>query len=568
MRHVALDVPRLLTGEEPTNPVFPMALALGVPGAFTNRALNEWYRRVSELTPDSVWGHYARGATFHTDPSFGVIQLCCRADKASSMPEPYESLLLLEERSLKDVDVGIGVAEQMATQPAFASRALLWLWRLRFNKANQSDEARKDLRAVLEKASATSDISVLNAVRQTYGSVPNDQVAAEIESPPAFEGSIRCGIPSGIVKLLFAPANLSGVGRFDPLTGRSFELVLGRVRSLDDVTDPAERLVQLQEALKRSPTAVATRFIRERIFAAAEEAHNTKALVADGAILLRVDPGDAAVPARMALALAADTPGSREALRYAEAARKLTAEWHPIDRPANTDAELFAERFPESRQRGIFNRQRAIALDAHGLILCQLGDCTRAEPLLRESVSLDRSERNLSHLADALTKLNRTDEASTVAHEAAVEFAASVRRKFISEPATDFRLQAINGETITLQSLKGKMVILSFWATWCVPCKSEMPKLADFYRRVSGRGLEILAVTPETPNERRQIDDFVQKYRLPFPVLYANGLDGSIVSMAIPPRSPSIVRATFVTVTLVSTATRRCGRWTWLRTSC
>ena len=66
---------------------------------------------------------------------------------------------------------------------------------------------------------------------------------------------------------------------------------------------------------------------------------------------------------------------------------------------------------------------------------------------------------------------------------------------------------------------------MSFWATWCGPCRVEMPALADLYRRASGRGLEVLAVTTETPNDWQKIEDFADAFHLPFPVLYADGLD-------------------------------------------
>jgi hypothetical protein len=98
-------------------------------------------------------------------------------------------------------------------------------------------------------------------------------------------------------------------------------------------------------------------------------------------------------------------------------------------------------------------------------------------------VSLKRTERNLSFHADALRKLGRLSESEAVAREAADEFAATVRKELINEPAIDFRLQTLQGRSVTLESLRGQAVIITFWATWCVPCREEMPRLEQLYLR-------------------------------------------------------------------------------------
>ena len=518
----------------PDNAVYPISLALGTLGAVPARRHNEWYQRVSQLTPDSVWGRYAKAQLLLTsDPSSAAKDLEAAIDKDPSVAEPYETLLALLERSLKDVDRAIAVAEKMAAQRGTATTALPTLWRLRFLKAGGSATAKEELKSVLEKAARTNDVSVLTAVRQTYAQTLRDTDAANKISDRLRQVDPSWYPERGLVTI-FVPVNLSGVIRVDPLAGRSFALVLGKVRQTDDIADPAERLAKLEELLKASTTPVATRFIREKMFAAAEQAGDIKALVADGEILRRLDPDDAAVPARMALALATRRETLREALRYAEAAAEFTADSPEIKRPANTDAELFAEWFRENRQRQTLSRQRALALDALGHVFCQLGDCAKGEPLIRDSVALDRSERNLSHLADALRTLRRTREAAAIAREAATEFAASVVKEFINEPAKAFRLQTLRGKTMTLEGLKGKVVLLNFWATWCSPCRSEMPAFSKLYRRNATRGLEILGVTTETSSERERINDFLQKYRIPYPILFAEGLDARYAVDGLP----------------------------------
>jgi thiol-disulfide isomerase/thioredoxin len=61
-------------------------------------------------------------------------------------------------------------------------------------------------------------------------------------------------------------------------------------------------------------------------------------------------------------------------------------------------------------------------------------------------------------------------------------------------PAPDFTLPTLSGEAIRLADLRGKVVLLNFWATWCAPCRAEMPAIDALYQRYKARGLEVLAV--------------------------------------------------------------------------
>jgi peroxiredoxin len=63
--------------------------------------------------------------------------------------------------------------------------------------------------------------------------------------------------------------------------------------------------------------------------------------------------------------------------------------------------------------------------------------------------------------------------------------------------AADFSLPDINGKNLSLSSFRGKVVILSFWATWCPSCKEEMPRFNTLYNEMKSRGLEIVAVSSD-----------------------------------------------------------------------
>lgn len=67
----------------------------------------------------------------------------------------------------------------------------------------------------------------------------------------------------------------------------------------------------------------------------------------------------------------------------------------------------------------------------------------------------------------------------------------------IGQPAPDFTLTLIDGTKITRDQLRGQVVILNFWATWCVPCRAELPTLDAYYVQRKDAGLRVFAVTTE-----------------------------------------------------------------------
>lgn len=84
--------------------------------------------------------------------------------------------------------------------------------------------------------------------------------------------------------------------------------------------------------------------------------------------------------------------------------------------------------------------------------------------------------------------------------------------------APDFSLRNLKGNYQSLDSFSGQVVVLNFWATWCVPCRVEMPSFEKLYRRYRSEGVTVLAVTLDKKSEKN-IKSFVEEYELSFPVL-------------------------------------------------
>ncbi len=84
--------------------------------------------------------------------------------------------------------------------------------------------------------------------------------------------------------------------------------------------------------------------------------------------------------------------------------------------------------------------------------------------------------------------------------------------------APDFALKDLNGKTVKLSDFRGKGVVLNFWATWCPPCKTEMPWFVDLEQRYGSQGLAVVGVALDDASEK-QIADFVKDMGLNYTVL-------------------------------------------------
>jgi peroxiredoxin len=96
----------------------------------------------------------------------------------------------------------------------------------------------------------------------------------------------------------------------------------------------------------------------------------------------------------------------------------------------------------------------------------------------------------------------------------------------VGQPAPDFELQTLSGQQVQLNSLRGKPVLVNFWATWCAPCIVEMPAIEKYYRKYPGQ-FYVLAVNADEP--AGEVESFLKDKGLTFDILLDPG--GKIQSL-------------------------------------
>jgi cytochrome c biogenesis protein CcmG/thiol:disulfide interchange protein DsbE len=96
-------------------------------------------------------------------------------------------------------------------------------------------------------------------------------------------------------------------------------------------------------------------------------------------------------------------------------------------------------------------------------------------------------------------------------------------------------LKDLSGKTVDAASLSGKVVIVDFWATWCAPCREELPELQKFHKKYAAQGLVIIGVSVD--KEPDNIKSFLQKLQVTFPVVHDVG--HQVTGKYAPPKMPS-----------------------------
>jgi thiol-disulfide isomerase/thioredoxin len=87
-------------------------------------------------------------------------------------------------------------------------------------------------------------------------------------------------------------------------------------------------------------------------------------------------------------------------------------------------------------------------------------------------------------------------------------------------PKADLALKDAGGQKVRLKDLRGKPVVLNFWATWCGPCNAEMPMLVEMEKQYASRGVVFIAASLDDAKSKAKIPAFLAEYKVDFPVWY------------------------------------------------
>lgn len=95
---------------------------------------------------------------------------------------------------------------------------------------------------------------------------------------------------------------------------------------------------------------------------------------------------------------------------------------------------------------------------------------------------------------------------------------AGVARVDIGAPVPAYAAASLAGDSVSLEALRGKVVLLNVWATWCHPCRDEIPELQALHERYAARGLELVGVSVDAESADDAIRAFMRDFRMTYPV--------------------------------------------------
>jgi cytochrome c biogenesis protein CcmG, thiol:disulfide interchange protein DsbE len=90
----------------------------------------------------------------------------------------------------------------------------------------------------------------------------------------------------------------------------------------------------------------------------------------------------------------------------------------------------------------------------------------------------------------------------------------------VGKRVPSYAAATLEGERIALADLRGEVVLLNIWATWCYPCRREMPSFEALQRELGDEGFRVVAVSIDRAGDRAQIGDFLEEYGITFTVLH------------------------------------------------
>jgi cytochrome c biogenesis protein CcmG, thiol:disulfide interchange protein DsbE len=104
----------------------------------------------------------------------------------------------------------------------------------------------------------------------------------------------------------------------------------------------------------------------------------------------------------------------------------------------------------------------------------------------------------------------------------------------VGRPAPALIVPRLDGRTFDLAALRGQVVIVNFWASWCSPCRAEMPQLDAFYRQHHAQGLELLGLSVDDPQDRATVAHIMKSFSYPAAMAVAAKVNDFGAPLAVP----------------------------------
>lgn len=102
--------------------------------------------------------------------------------------------------------------------------------------------------------------------------------------------------------------------------------------------------------------------------------------------------------------------------------------------------------------------------------------------------------------------------------DSAAAGSAPPARARVGSAAPDYSARTIAGDSVSLLGMRGEVVLLNIWATWCHPCRTEIPELQSLYELHRGRGLQVVGVSVDAASEDSAVADFAREYGMTYPL--------------------------------------------------
>ncbi len=103
----------------------------------------------------------------------------------------------------------------------------------------------------------------------------------------------------------------------------------------------------------------------------------------------------------------------------------------------------------------------------------------------------------------------------------------------VGEPARDYAAVTLEGDTVSLASLRGEVVLLNLWATWCTPCREETPYLQEIFEEHRDRGFRVVGVSMDTRGQADAVRMFVDEYDVGYTILHDPAMRGMDLYQAL-----------------------------------